>query len=205
MLSKLLFSERKALREALAYHAKLAFVAYCAERCIGEARRHAHEELAGVVNLLKSLDWLWQSVEGEHVDYHLNLADLHRTLDSFEPPSDDVSLAVGIHDISISNAMLCVDDGFASIRDQNFALLAVKRSFEGACSTVERIYQEGRSMADKEAAVLDESLRRLNALGGQPIRREMFADIPDYERSMVSPRYLRNHRRQAVEDEDDEA
>jgi hypothetical protein len=204
VLSKLKYSEREAIINALPYNEKLAFVAFCAERCIGEARRHAPEELDRANKLPLALDWLWRAAQGETVDYKRDLGELHRTLDSFEPPADDQSLALGKYDITISKAMLCVDEGFCAIRNPDIALRSVDRAFEAACSTVARIYQASRPMEQNEIAVLDEALRRLNGLGGQPVKREMLADIPDYERGPVSPRYLSNRRRQAVEEEDDE-
>lgn len=205
MPTKLKYSERKMMREALSYHAKLAFVAFCADRCMGEAKRHAAEELARAAHLQTGLDWLWRAAEGGPVDYARDLGNLHQTLDSFEPPADDEKLAVGKHDITVSKALLAVDEGFAAIRDPAIASRSVVRAHEAACSTVARAYQDSEPMEDKEAGVVDEALRRLHAAGVQPIRREMLMDIPEYERGTVSPRYLRDRRRQAVDDEDEES
>jgi hypothetical protein len=179
-----------AIVETLGIPARTAFVAFAAQRCLAEGRRHppVTAAIAQQPLLDQGVEMLWAVATGGPAPDPALLASLESMIDQYETPAasgEDVDWAV---DISIVQAARMLKKGVKLVRDPDGTTARyVAGAVEGPFGAISRIYVDHKAASDAEIAVLDAAVLRLQS--GAAISRTMFDDIPDWTRTAVSPRY----------------
>ncbi len=196
----------------LSYEGRLAFVAHCVDRCLGEAERHprARRQLPAAPWLRDGRQMLWEVAEGQAHPDASKAEDLSKHLYSFETATSPTSTAFRFDIILVKTAVPLLKglnllmnprtaeeivvlqlDGLTRSR------VSVVRYAAGAPSgpvmVMGAVYEAGMASRNAEEEHLDAALRLLDAFGNKPISRSMFAALPDWERGAVAKAYLRGY------------
>jgi len=198
--------ERTKIVEALPYESRIAFIAFCVERCFREARRHraAEEQLSKLPLLGQGLDMLWSRAEhGVTPDPDRVDAVLQHVL-TYETPAEDMENVIYNYDIAIVEGGRMLGKGMRALQDPE---KATPRYVAGAVSgpyvSVAQIYADYQNARNAELAVEDTALQRLHDWGKKPFSRVVFEGIPEWPRGELSKRYAENRLTGSAEDDDE--
>jgi len=204
-------ADREKIVAALPFASRVAFCAFCAERCLGEARRHerAREQLAHEPLLEEGVALLWRRAEhplepdrarvtaivdhvrgyevaakhGEGTDYTVDVALVKAVIPLFKGLA--LVLDPSAHDELDS---VSLDGGPPNrVRIPRYVAGAIN----GPYQSVSLIYADHEAARAGEMAVLDVALERLLALGSAPFSRAVLDGLADWPRGEVGARYVR--------------
>jgi hypothetical protein len=186
------YAERQKLIERLPYESRLAFVGFCVERCLNEARRHpaAAAQLANLPLLEDGLAILWARAEGGTAPDAERVEAIRAQLSAFEQPDDDMENLKYNYDVTLVDGALELRNGLRLALDPETAEADVVTSaLNGPVQTVGGVYADWQDARRAELEVIDTALQRLKKLGKRPFSRDAFNDIPDWTRGKLSPKY----------------
>jgi hypothetical protein len=184
------YPEREAIVERLPYEYRLGFVAFCVERCLNEARRHAlaREQLTQRPLLGEGLAMLWTRAESGVAPDAARVKAVRDHVASFERPADDENVEYTA-DVILVQAAHTLNRGMRLLQDPKLRVGAIARAIEGPLQAVSAVYKNWEVAQDAEAALLDAVLVRLGERSSGAFSREVFAGLPDWARGEVSPKY----------------
>jgi hypothetical protein len=187
----MLFAEREAIVKDLSYEHRLAFIAFCVERCLSEARRHpaARAQIETLPLLTAGLEMLWERAVGRGQPPPDRVAAvLHHTSTFQSPAPDGVNMAYH-YDVSLVNAASALRRGMLLLQNPQAEDRIVTSALDGPVQAVGSIYADYKSARKAELAVIDAALRRLESRGTQRFSRDLFDGIPEWNRGAVSKKY----------------
>ena len=196
--------EEEAMIDELGYPARVAFVAFCADRCLAEARRHprARAELEQLPLLSRGVDLLWSVAEGGSAPDDAQLRAINEHVRTYELPHPSGEGIRYAHDISLVYAARVLMIGMRVLADPDEAdSETVADAMDGPGRLIGTIYDRAAASRDLEEAVLHTALERLHAAQGQPIVRTMLDDIPDWPRGPLTQRYAEGRHNDSLPDE----
>lgn len=202
----MVLAERVAIIEKLRYESRIAFVAFCAERCIKEARLHplARKQLEGLYLLQEGLGLLWARAERkEHVSPG-TVDNILAHLSSYDASAPDKENVIYNYDVSLVDAANVVRSGLLKLRDPESATpRLVANALEGPYHTVSMIYVDYKGARKAETQIIDTALLRLSELGDKPFSQSLFEGIPEWERGPVTKKYAEGRLKGTAESEDE--
>lgn len=185
--------ETEKLVETFAYEYKVAFIAFCAERCFKEAQLHkrANEQLNNLPLLAEGLQILWKRAENPGaIDIDRVKLILKHTSTDYELPGADMQHVIYNADIVLVEGARAIMKGMKVLLDP---AKATPRYVAGTSSasfiSAARVYTEYDKSRNNELAICEIALLRLRDFGNKPFSRLVFEDIPDWERGAISGRY----------------
>jgi hypothetical protein len=197
--------EEKALIGDLGYEARVAFIAFCAERCLAEARRHpsAARELASLPLLPDGIDLLWTvACGGEPASEKAR--DVAEHVQTYEVPHPS---GVGIcyaHDIALVYAARVLMTGMKVLLDPEAASPErVAGAMSGPLRLIGSIYEQAMASRQQEDHLLQLALRRLHAVRDKPLTRSLLDGIPDWHRGPLLRRYVEGRLTDSLPDEEE--
>ena len=192
---------------ALSREAQYAFVAYCVERCLAEARRHpaARAELERLPLLPEGLAMLWAAAAGNPPADIARARDILKHTQSYQRPNKDDSDTFFAHDVNLVFAGGVLGSGMRMLIDpDNIEIRRVAGAVGGPGRAIGTIYADSGGARDQEEHVLWLALERLrDADGRKPITPAVFDGIPDWPRGPLRKRYTAG-KVTGMEDDDEE-
>lgn len=186
------YKDRQRIVERLPYESQVGYVAFCVERCLDEARRHpaATEQLARLPLLTEGLDMLWARAEKRVEPDPGRLQAIRAHLKGYKTPDPDGENEVFNSDVTLVKAASELNGGLLLLQEPD-ALNAydIAAALEGPDTAVRAIYADWEDAGNAEVGVIDAALKRLKKWGSKPFSREVFADIPEWERGEVKTEY----------------
>ena len=193
---------------ALSREAQLAFVAYCVERCLAEARRHpaARAELERLPLLTDGLAMLWAAAGGNLPTDTDRVREVLKHTQSYQRPNRDDTDTVYAHDVNLVFAGGVLGSGMRMLLEpNNIEIRRVVGAVNGPGRSIATIYADSGAARDQEEHVLWLALERLrDADGRQPITLAVFDGIPDWPRGPLRKRYAAGKVTGRRDDDDDE-
>jgi len=199
--------EQEAIVEGLSFESRLAYMAFCLERSIAEAKRHpqAAQQLKELPILYEGLEILWERVEKQKSPDPKVVERILAELSNFEvedPTRDrviykyDVTLVQGAR--TLRNSLEFLQD--PSSKDASYVL----DSLEGAVIAAGLIYDDYETARDAEEKIAETALLRLQEWGDKPLTKKVFQDIPEWTRGELSSEYMRGKVTGEGEEDDDD-
>jgi hypothetical protein len=200
------FSERITVIERLPYESRIAFVAFCAERCLKEAGLHpvAREQLESLPLLVEGLEMLWARAERGTVPSPGAIERILAHLSSYDSTAPDLENVVYHYDVVLVDAANVVRSGLRKVQDPETATPDfVVSALEGPYHSVSVIYADYKRARKGELTVIDTALLRLLDWGNKPFSRVVFEGIPEWPRGELSKKYAANRVKGTAEDDDE--
>jgi hypothetical protein len=185
------YPERIKIAEDLPYESRLGFVAFGAERCLKEARRHpvAREQLEKLPLLTEGLDMLWKRAEQGVVPDPERVNTIRSHVLSYQSPAEDQENIKFNYDVSLVNAGSTLNKGMRLLQNPDTDARTVASALEGPVQAVGNIYADHRNARNAELEVIDTALSRLKKWGNKPFSRAAFGEIPEWKRGELSKKY----------------
>ncbi len=186
------YKERERIVEGLPYESRIGYVAFCVDRCLKEARRHsaASMQLDGLPLLAEGLDMLWARAEQGVEPDPQRIAAIRAHLKTFKKPDPDGENVLYKQDVALVKAAGELLGGLLLLEDPDAVdAYDVAAALEGPATTASKIYIDWEHASDAEVGVIDIALKRLEASAGKPFSRDVFANIPEWQRGAVKPEY----------------
>jgi hypothetical protein len=199
------FAERITTIEKLPYEFRIGFVAFCAERCIKEARLHpvARKQLESLPLLLEGLEMLWARAERGVVPAPEAMNAVLAHLSTYDSTAPDLENVVYHYDVVLVDAAGEVRSGLRKVQDPETATADyVVNALEGPYHSVSVIYADYKNARKGELAVIDTALLRLLDWGNKPFSRAAFEAIPEWRRGELSRKYAENRLKGSAEDDE---
>lgn len=178
-------AEIEDLLERFSFAKRIAFVAFCAERCLGEARRlrPAAEQLPAAP-VEEAIAMLWTAAAEETPDAS-RLADVEKVL---RRAASGKGAGGKLHPAVVVAAQAALD-GFELLADPESATPdAVADLIDGPCLLVATLYASVGEARSAEKLVLERALDRLRGATGK-VSSTTFDGIEDWPRTTLAPRY----------------
>ncbi|MBR0655528.1 hypothetical protein [Plastoroseomonas arctica] len=182
--------DREALLEAVGYEARLAYIAFCAERCFAEAQRHkrATEQLGQEPLLREGVELLWAAARGSSPE-PARVAAVRERVATFEKPDPGGEKLVFKRDFALVAIARVLTKGMRVLAEPGKAKPAfIVGVLDGPGILMATIYHNAMECSDKEIDVIDLALARLHD-ATPPIDRSLFDGIPDWTRGKVARLY----------------
>jgi hypothetical protein len=201
----MVLTERMAVIDKLPFELRVAFIAFCADRCLKEARLHprAAKQLEGLPLLVRGLDMLWVTAEkgGQPAAQDIEAALGH--LSSYDRSSANEQDVEYNYDVTLVDAANAVRNGLLKLKDPESATpRLVANALEAPYHTVSVIYSDYKKSRKAETDVIDAALIKLRDLGDQPFTRAVFDGIPDWPRGPVTKKYAEGRLKGTAEDDE---
>ena len=194
--------DRAKIIESLPFESRLAFAAFCVERCLKEAKRHptAKKQLEKMPLLTKGLEMLWVRVErGVEPDPKGVQAILAQPKKSQKIGSDFTTIHYA-HDFMLVVAARVLARGLRLLQKPQTRPLDVAYTVGDYIAGVDTVYEDREGARKSEAAVADSALLNLEKWGQKPIKRSVFNGIPEWNRGALSKDYAEHRVMGSVED-----
>jgi len=195
--------DREATLAEIPYEGRIAYIAFCAERCLAEARRHdaAAAQLAQLPLLSEGVELLWSAAAGGSVD-RARVAAVREHVSGYERPHPSGEAVVYARDITLVSAARVLMKGMAVLEDPAAATPRyVVGALDGPAVLIGTIYEDGMGARRQEVAVIDAAIEKLKT-AAPPIPRALFQDIPDWPRGALTRLYLAGQLTDSSVDED---
>jgi hypothetical protein len=199
-------SEATKIAETLPYESRIAFIAFCAERCLKEANRHpaAREQLQKRPLLGEGLEMLWARAEQGTIPAPDRVNAILQHVSSYETPAPDMENVVYNADITLVQAARVLIKGMDVLQDPE---KATGRYIAGASAgpfiCVAQVYADYQNARNAERAVTDTALLRLHDWGNKPFSRKVFEGIPEWTRGELSKKYAENRLKGSADEDED--
>lgn len=186
----IMMEDREELLEGCGHEARLAYIAFCAQRCLDEARRHkrANEQLSQEPMLQEGVELLWGAAGGTSPD-PVRVAAVHAHVATFEKPDPGGEKLVFRRDFALVSVARVLTTGMEVLADPARATPDfIVDVLDGPGVLMATIYHDAEEASDKELDVADVALERLRGAVA-PIDRSLFDGIPDWTRGKVARLY----------------
>lgn len=179
------FAETVVIADGLPYEAKLAFIAFCAERCQNEIARHPswnvkwsdHPVLAELV------DALWARASSEKMPSPAELQDMRETLKALNQPDSDPGNDAEKGAKAVIDTTRVLLKGVTCLLDPAAATgRYVAGAAEGPYLIAAMAYRDFRAARKAEAGVTDAALLKLKEGVAVESLLKTLAAIPDWPR-----------------------
>lgn len=200
------YPERTTIVETLPYESRIAFIAFCAERCFKEARRHpvAREQLEKLPLLGEGLEMLWVRAEQRVKPAPDRINAVLQHVSAYETPAADMENVVYNYDIILVQAARVLAKGMRVLQDpEKAAPRYVAGALEGPYLSVAQVYADFEAARNAERAVADIAILRLHEWGNKPFSRVVFEGIPEWPRGALSKKYAENRVKGTAENDDE--
>lgn len=199
------FAETVKIADTLNYESKIAFVAFCVERCFKEARRHpvAKQQLENLPLLREGLDILWARADKGAAPPPDRVAAILNHVSSYESPAPDQENVLYNYDLTLVQAARVMVKGLRSLQDADQATgRYIAGAAEGPYLAVAAVYTDYRKARGSEAAVTDAALLKLAEGGHTSGKRSLLEGIPDWTRGEIAKKYAENRLKGSAEDDE---
>ena len=200
------FAETVEIAESLPYASRVGFIAFCASRCLEEARRHAvsRDQLEKLPLLSEGIAMLWARAERGIASDPERVNAVLSHVSSYESPTADGESVVYNADITLVQTARVLIKGMRVLLDPEKATARyVAGASEGPYLSVARIYADYKGARNAEATVTDAALLRLKEWGDKPFSRTAFEGIPEWSRGELSKKYAAHRVTGTAPDEDE--
>ncbi len=204
MARRITMRDREAWLADLAYEARLAYVAFCAERCLAEARRHARAsaQLQQEPLLQEGVDLLWAVAGGAGPADPARVAAALAHVTGFEQPHASGEAVAYTRDLALVSAARVLAKGMRVLAEPAAAtpsyLVGV---LDGPAVLVGTIYEDAMACRKQEVTVIDAALERLRD-AAPPISRGLFDGMADWTRGALTRLYAAGQLTDSSVDED---
>lgn len=191
----------------LAYESRIGLIGFCAERCLGEAQRHAiaRDQLKNLPLLTEGVELLWARAERRMQPDPERIKLVLEHVSTYQTPHPSGEGTIYRFDVCLVSAARVLIIGVPALNDPE---AAAPPDVVGALESVElcigAIYADWETATDAEWAVLEAAVLRLRDWGDKPFSRDVFAGIPDWPRGELSKKYAENRLRGSLPDDDDD-
>ncbi|NMJ44384.1 hypothetical protein GWK16_24270 [Roseomonas sp. JC162] len=204
MARRITTRDREAMLADFSYEARIAYVAFCAERCLAEARRHpaAAAQLENQPLLREGVELLWSAASGTAPTDKARVALVRDHVAQYERPHASGEAVVYARDITLVSAARVLAKGMRFLEDPGSATADfVVGALDGPAVLIGTIYEDAMASRREEVAVIDAALERLRG-AAPPITRDLFRDIPDWPRGALTRIYASGQLTDSSVDED---
>jgi len=190
----------------LPYELRLAYIAYCARRCLDEARRHAvaRAQLEQLPMLHEALEMLWTRAEGGSAPEDARVRAILEHFETYEADGPDRESVVYRFDIALIQAARVLKSGLDCLRHPDRAedVEYVASAIEGPAQTVDLVYADGDEAQASEVEHIGVALERLRESAARPFDRRFFDGLEDWTRGALAPRYAAGRLTGSAPDDD---
>ena len=191
MTRRITTRDREAMIADFSYEARLAYMAFCAERCVAEARRHAPaaDQLEREPLLREGIELLWATAGGLGQADPARIAAVRDHATGYERPHPGGEAVVYTRDIALVSAARVLAKGMRVLAEPAAATPGyVVGVLDGPAVLIGTIYEDAMASRKQEVAVIDAALERLRE-AAPPITRALFEGIPDWPRGALTRLY----------------
>lgn len=186
------FAETVQIAESLPYESKLAFIAFCLDRCLKEAQLHAaaRHQLEKLPMLKEALFMLWARSDDSAPPSPQRVAAILEHLSSYESPAADNENAIFNYDYTLVQAAHVALKGLRCLREPALASADyVASAGEGPYMAAAAVYKDYRAARNAEAAVKGAAILKLAEAGPGQKKRSLLDSVPDWTRGEISKQY----------------